>query len=607
MQHWWDTWPGRVEHEQARLDAAGIRYERDEAAWATGVLRYRVSAIADRDVDLVVTFPDTYPFFRPRVQLNDPQASGLTHHVAPFGGDLCLLGRRTAAWSPDDTLDWLLMEQLPKTLRAGAPRDEHSDVSALDRLEERQAEPITEYYTCFADEAAVLVDGGWALAPDAHAGRMTVRFRHLHPDVAGGTLGAVVGLEDDATGAETVFDAPGLAPFVHEVSGRWVRLTSHVPVDDPAAIHAAALQRLAELGRTAPGAWERLRGIDDRQFQVLGVVFPEERAHRDSGDGWVFVVRVLPNPRPGQPPAKRRGGRPIGPQRAAGRTLLVRAAYAGPSDMAARVPELAGLAGKHVVVIGVGALGGTVAEQLARAGVGDLTLLDRDRLEPGNLVRHCGWLMQTGRAKSFAVGEVAQNAGPHTRVNPALGFIGLRRAEGETRAEQTILAELIDKADLVVDCTAELGVHRMLSWLCSRRQKDLLIVAASNGAWGGRTVRLVARPGTPCWNCFELTALDDETGRPLTMPASPEGDKQPVGCAEPTFTGTGFDLAEVALHAVRVAVGALLRDEPGGYPQAEEAVHVLALRDASGAVVPPAWTFHRLAVHPDCGSDHRDA
>jgi molybdopterin/thiamine biosynthesis adenylyltransferase len=452
----------------------------------------------------------------------------------------------------------------------------------------------------------VLVDGGWALSPDAQSGQMTVRFRQVNPGVAGGTLGAVVRLDDDATGDETLFDAPGLAPFVHEVPARWVRLLSHVPVDDPTAIHAAALKRLAELGHTAPGSWERLRGIDDRQFQILGVVFPEERRHRELGDGWVFVVRVLPNPRSGHPPVKRRGARPIGPQRSAPQAHLVRAAYAGRSDMAARVPEVAGLAGKHVVVIGLGGLGGTVAEQLARAGLGELTLLDRDRLEPGNLVRHCGLLMQAGRAKSFAVAEIAQNAGPHTQINPAQGFIGLPRADGETRPEQAILADLIRKADLVIDCTAEVGVHRMLSWLCALRQKDLLVVSSSNGAWGGRTVRLLARDGTPCWNCFELTVLDDETG-PLVPPSSPEGDKQPAGCADPTFTGTGFDLAEVALHAVRVAVGTLLRDEPNGYPATDEAVHVLALRDPSGAAVLPAWTAHPLDVHPACGAEHRSA
>src|SRR3954463_1019731 len=40
-----------------------------------------------------------------------------------------------------------------------------------------------------------------------------------------------------------------------------------------------------------------------------------------------------------------------------------------------------------VVIVGCGALGGTAAEQLARAGVGHLTIIDRDIVELSNLQR----------------------------------------------------------------------------------------------------------------------------------------------------------------------------------------------------------------------------
>ncbi|MEM6562679.1 MAG: ThiF family adenylyltransferase [Planctomycetota bacterium] len=41
----------------------------------------------------------------------------------------------------------------------------------------------------------------------------------------------------------------------------------------------------------------------------------------------------------------------------------------------------------HVAVVGLGALGGTIAEQLCRAGVGTLALIDRDLVEETNLQR----------------------------------------------------------------------------------------------------------------------------------------------------------------------------------------------------------------------------
>ena len=45
------------------------------------------------------------------------------------------------------------------------------------------------------------------------------------------------------------------------------------------------------------------------------------------------------------------------------------------------------LSGAHIVVIGCGALGTVAAELLARAGIGTITLIDRDIIELSNLQR----------------------------------------------------------------------------------------------------------------------------------------------------------------------------------------------------------------------------
>lgn len=103
MQPWWEAFAGRVEYEYACLDAAGIAYILDEEAADRGVLQLRVSRMAYATVDVVVTFPDLYPFFRPAVRMADPQNS-FQHHRQPFSGDLCLLGRDTARWGTYDTV-----------------------------------------------------------------------------------------------------------------------------------------------------------------------------------------------------------------------------------------------------------------------------------------------------------------------------------------------------------------------------------------------------------------------------------------------------------------------------------------------------------------------
>ena len=272
--------------------------------------------------------------------------------------------------------------------------------------------------------------------------------------------------------------------------------------------------------------------------------------------------------------------------------------------MAARVPELTGLHDRHVAVFGVGALGGTVTEHLARAGIGQLTVVDRDHLEPGNLVRHAARLDMAGWGKAFAASQIALSVAPDVIVNVIPYAIGAPRTDPQPdhRTEIDAWTDVIDKADLVVDCTAEKGLQQALAWLARRRGKPYLAVSATNGGWGGRVARLSSASGTACWYCLEY-GLNDESIPPL--PAAPEeAGVQPVGCAEPTFAGSGYDLAEVALHAVRVAVGTLQQGRPGGYPDSGDDVHVLALRTADGTPVPPTWTGLALTVHPLCRGDH---
>ena len=131
-------------------------------------------------------------------------------------------------------------------------------------------------------------------------------------------------------------------------------------------------------------------------------------------------------------------------------------------------------------------------------------------------------------------------------------------------------------------------------------QRDVtpyLQAEATPGVWGGLVA--VYRPGDAwCWVCVQHF-LDDEADD--TLPAPPQGnmpDVQPPGCAAPTYTGAGFDLANIAMHAVRLAVAELTGGD--GYGQFPNRVFTVRLRDEAGRPVAVSWTEHQLRRHPDC-------
>ncbi|HEY0995642.1 MAG TPA: hypothetical protein VGD77_06610 [Gemmatimonadaceae bacterium] len=83
-------------------------------------------------------------------------------------------------------------------------------------------------------------------------------------------------------------------------------------------------------------------------------------------------------------------------------------------------------------------------------------------------------------------------------------------------------------------------------------------------------------------------------------PADPAGTLQPEGCADPTFTGTSFDLVSVAMHGVRLAISTLGEGRPGAYPSADWDVAVIAFRDAEGRLIPPTVQTFPLRRHQRC-------
>ena len=605
---WGERHAGRLEHELAALDAAGIGHVRDEQAWAGGVCQLELSVpVAGRaPMTLTAVFPDDYPHYRPLVLMPAPARVEFSHHVHPFSGEVCLLDRDGDAWWPyDDTLAGLLAQQLPRALALGDARvDDTEPDESIAAGETRQAEPFSAYYP-YAEAAAVLVDGSWQVPTGQRCGPLTVRFAAASPRPGGlpllGLLAEIAG-EDGVIHAQSRL-AHAVDRFPHPVPGRWVRLDAPVVSADPYTIAAA-------VGDHDSRALQEWTPLGDRDVQVVGVVFPEERAWRDdyAADGWLFLVRerVQPAGRRDQRGAGSRAARGTAPDE--GRLWIVRADYAGPAELAMRVPELRGLADHSAAVIGLGALGGYVVAHLASAGVGGLTLMDGDVIEAATLPRHAAGLEHVGWPKTQAAADLALRHNPYIDIRQLSGRLGVPRPGGVAADSPQLLADALSAVDVIIDATADAAVHRHLADIAEQADVPLVVVTATPGAWGGRIVTLPAAAGG-CWYCLlrHLPADDAQkaAGSPLSPPEGHRALVQSAGCAYPTFTGSGFDLAEVSLHAVRIAVGVLQAVTAGGYPRPDGDVFVLALRDSAGRALPgPIWQAHPLPPHPDCAGSH---
>lgn len=98
------------------------------------------------------------------------------------------------------------------------------------------------------------------------------------------------------------------------------------------------------------------------------------------------------------------------------------------------------LASTHIAICGAGALGANLAESLARAGAGQLTLVDRDRIEEHNLSTQPWYKADIGSFKARALAAALYRA---------VGVAATAKSEELTASNAR---KLLKGAALVVDC-----------------------------------------------------------------------------------------------------------------------------------------------------------
>lgn len=128
---------------------------------------------------------------------------------------------------------------------------------------------------------------------------------------------------------------------------------------------------------------------------------------------------------------------------------------------------------KHVLVVGLGGVGGICAEMIARAGVGKMTIIDADTVDLSNANRQIPALHSTaGKLKSEVMAERLKDINPNIQLVVKSIYI-----------KEELTQQILDEAeyDYAVDCIDTLSPKVFFIKACLDRK---IPIVSSLGAGG---------------------------------------------------------------------------------------------------------------------------
>lgn len=267
----------------------------------------------------------------------------------------------------------------------------------------------------------------------------------------------------------------------------------------------------------------------------------------------------------------------------------------------------------HAMIVGCGALGCAVADLLCRAGVGALTIIDRDVVELTNLQRQTLFDeddARRGTPKAEAARARLAQINGEVRLNCAAA--DLTPANAEALAGLPARADGLPPVGLVIDATDNFETRLLLNDLAVKHGLPFIYA----GVVGTRATTIAVRPGAatpgPCLRC--LVGQSPAPGSTETCDTA--------GVFGPAVAMVG---AAQAAEAIRILSGQpddrppmLLEFDP--WASAHRQIDLSAARDPScpccahkrfefleggaGSATARLCGRNAVQVSPDGGSDH---
>ncbi|KAK3746156.1 hypothetical protein QZH41_007709 [Actinostola sp. cb2023] len=151
---------------------------------------------------------------------------------------------------------------------------------------------------------------------------------------------------------------------------------------------------------------------------------------------------------------------------------------------------------QKVAIVGLGSGGSHVAIELAKAGVGNFVLVDYDRIELNNIIRHTCGVSDLGRLKTKAIRDRILDKNPFADV----------KLHNSDINDQENARKILTGCDLIVAATDNIRSRLNINTVSLELDIPVLYGKCAVRAAGGEVVVIRPHKG-PCFSCVYKNAL----------------------------------------------------------------------------------------------------
>ena len=204
------------------------------------------------------------------------------------------------------------------------------------------------------------------------------------------------------------------------------------------------------------------------------------------------------------------------------------------------------LVDKKVALLGVGSVGSTASTQLAKAGITNLLLIDPDKLEVHNIIRHICDLSDLGRYKSDAVKDKLLMINPDIKVDSL---------KSDFVRDYDEVCKILKNVDLLIVSTDTPDSRQLANIASMKLEIPTIYISLHERARSGSVYRII--PGkTGCRSCIGDGKWDNEF-IPGTTDYSDAKNERDI-LFQP---GLDSDISLVTMIGIKMAISTLLHPE----------------------------------------------